>query len=899
MMMGIAIIPLLYGGLLTASYQDPIGRLDHIQAAVVNQDVPVTVASASGAEETIDLGGSLTEALINPADSGGAGFSWTAMDSEEADQALADGGVLAVLTIPADLSEGMGVLAEGEAPQGLTPQLDLVTDDGTSYLVGNLASQVAATLQQQVTTQAAESYINGLLLSMKTVQEGLREGADGTSALLEGIDTLHKGANTLATGASTAANGAQNLDAGASSLATGARQLEDGAASVSQGTQVASASVAQLNAGLQSLLAGATSVEKGTLVYTQGVQDAAEGAASLAAGASSLNDLSSAVDSYTGAVDMVTANMPELASAAGAVSDGADALDQGVRQLSVAVGPSDAPADPGSQQLVPATKAYVDGVRQVNGALNAPQVTAASAAITESWPGYEGAMGQLSDALVQMSADCGHQTDPSSEICQQLAVEAAQATSLSDTTILLGAAATGIAQVVTQTGYATSQLSVSGDKLEAGTTSIAQKIGTGPTPADQTLLSGASQLASGADQLSSRVGAAGDSAAKQIQGGQTPTLVGILNDLSRQSGQLRAGASASTQVATGAAQVSNGLNQIAGRSSELTTGTQQVTSGTTQLAAGSSEMNAKIGDLASGASTLASASTQVANGSATLAEGVPTLSAGVGALSNGASSLATGVGSVSVGTQELQAALEEGADTIPVQTEEQHAAAAERAAHIATIAPVRDNAVINNGAGFLPMFMSLALWVGCIALFLVYPALKPTARGESWWKAATRTLPVIALVSVAQALLLVLVVNWSVGIETVNLAALCAMAVLASFVFMLINQACIATMGFVGRFVSLVLIVLQIASMGATFPIQTAPLFFQWIHPWLPMTYSQLAFRALIAGGSTTAVSNALFVLGLWGVASLILTFIAAEIHKDTKNLVEESPFISAATANG
>ena len=66
MMMGIAIIPLLYGGLLTASYQDPIGRLDHIQAAVVNQDVPVTVASASGAEETIDLGGSLTEALINP-----------------------------------------------------------------------------------------------------------------------------------------------------------------------------------------------------------------------------------------------------------------------------------------------------------------------------------------------------------------------------------------------------------------------------------------------------------------------------------------------------------------------------------------------------------------------------------------------------------------------------------------------------------------------------------------------------------------------------------------------------------------------------------------------------------------------------------------------------------------
>ena len=125
------------------------------------------------------------------------------------------------------------------------------------------------------------------------------------------------------------------------------------------------------------------------------------------------------------------------------------------------------------------------------------------------------------------------------------------------------------------------------------------------------------------------------------------------------------------------------------------------------------------------------------------------------------------------------------------------------------------------------------------------------------------------------------------------------MAVLASFVFMLINQACIATMGFVGRFVSLVLIVLQIASMGATFPIQTAPLFFQWIHPWLPMTYSQLAFRALIAGGSTTAVSNALFVLGLWGVASLILTFIAAEIHKDTKNLVEESPFISAATANG
>lgn len=92
-----------------------------------------------------------------------------------------------------------------------------------------------------------------------------------------------------------------------------------------------------------------------------------------------------------------------------------------------------------------------------------------------------------------------------------------------------------------------------------------------------------------------------------------------------------------------------------------------------------------------------------------------------------------------------------------------------------------------------------------------------------------RTTGTAILLGVAQAVLISLGSNWLLGLGTENLPALVAVCLAGSLAFVIFNQACVAVFGFRGRFISLVLIVLQIGSMGATFPIETSPQFFQVI----------------------------------------------------------------------
>ena len=58
-MLGIALIPLIYGALYLMAFYDPYGRLDTLPVAVVNEDVPVT--TENGVE--VHAGDDLVKAL--------------------------------------------------------------------------------------------------------------------------------------------------------------------------------------------------------------------------------------------------------------------------------------------------------------------------------------------------------------------------------------------------------------------------------------------------------------------------------------------------------------------------------------------------------------------------------------------------------------------------------------------------------------------------------------------------------------------------------------------------------------------------------------------------------------------------------------------------------------------
>ena len=167
-------------------------------------------------------------------------------------------------------------------------------------------------------------------------------------------------------------------------------------------------------------------------------------------------------------------------------------------------------------------------------------------------------------------------------------------------------------------------------------------------------------------------------------------------------------------------------------------------------------------------------------------------------------------------------------------------------------------------------------------MFLVLPALdRRRFRHERFFLAATRPATTAAIFAVLQAVVMMVVVNAAGEIHAANLLGLCAMALLASFSFAAVNQACVAALAYRGRFVSIILLSLQITSMGATFPIETTPRFFQWIHPFLPMSYTQLSFRQLIAGGGGVdgIYGKTVVVLLIWMMAAWAVTLVAARLR--------------------
>jgi putative membrane protein len=133
---------------------------------------------------------------------------------------------------------------------------------------------------------------------------------------------------------------------------------------------------------------------------------------------------------------------------------------------------------------------------------------------------------------------------------------------------------------------------------------------------------------------------------------------------------------------------------------------------------------------------------------------------------------------------------------------------------------------------------------------------------------------------IVQALLAVAVLRYGVGIEIARLPELVVAAVLAVLAAVAVTQALVVLFGMRGWFLALVLVVLQLSSAGAWFPIETAPAFFQALHPLLPMSHAIDAFRTLVAGGGGSLVPAGL-VTAAWTAAALAVTFTAARLRAD------------------
>ena len=308
----------------------------------------------------------------------------------------------------------------------------------------------------------------------------------------------------------------------------------------------------------------------------------------------------------------------------------------------------------------------------------------------------------------------------------------------------------------------------------------------------------------------------------------------LTQSLSTQQAQLQAGVSTLNngvnQLAPNAITALNGYNSVRAANNRLLAGSTSLTNGLAQAQTGSQQ-------LANGARLLDSRSSILTNGASQLAGGADTLAVKLADASRQLKIQPTGAS-----TQQQIAS--------PVKSE-----------------TTKQGEVPNYGYALAPYVLSLSLFVGAIALNIIYPIRKTFAEQENafrWWLAKASVTGVAAFV---QATILMLIMVYCLGLVPDHPVNFIGAIYLTSFVYMSIVSLLVIVLDNPGRFLAMVLLVLQLGSSEGTFPIQTANSFFQAVNPLVPMTYSIRALRQAISGG----LGSSFYSDSMWVLAGFLL----------------------------
>lgn len=350
-----AVVPLAFAGLTMAALADTEDGIHRIPAAIVNEDEMVTQTADDGTETPI-LAGRLLVTELTGADS--PGMDWKLYNAEDAETALADGDVYAVLTIPSDFSSSVVSLSGTDPVQA---QLSLQTDDAHSYVAGTVAQSLGDGMVRTFGSELTEQYISGIYAQFGTVGGAFTQAADGATQLSDGAAQAASGSAQFADGVAQYTGGVSSLSKGLGQLNTGAAQLDAISSNVAQYT----AGVSQLSAGIADQMAilavnPTDPVALGTLqVLSQKLSAAAAGGAQLSAG------VTSAIDGVQSGVSQSASGAAKLAANGATVASGAQALADGSAQLASGASELATGLQSGAEQLSGAADVTGDDAAEV------------------------------------------------------------------------------------------------------------------------------------------------------------------------------------------------------------------------------------------------------------------------------------------------------------------------------------------------------------------------------------------------------------------------------------------------------------------------------------------------------------------------------------------------------
>lgn len=185
-----------------------------------------------------------------------------------------------------------------------------------------------------------------------------------------------------------------------------------------------------------------------------------------------------------------------------------------------------------------------------------------------------------------------------------------------------------------------------------------------------------------------------------------------------------------------------------------------------------------------------------------------------------------------------------------------------------------DAPVANNGMGFLPNFIPVALWLGAVmSAFVFHIRRLPQAVADlPRLSLLSGKVMFLGLINLAQAACVLLMCQLLLGLNPVHATGLALTMAVSALTFMLLILFLVRLMGDLGKGVALVLLILQLSAAGGVMPVELASDFYGAISPWLPITWSVRGVRASAFGAFGSEWGTAVGIIVLFGAGFALLS---------------------------
>lgn len=610
----------------------------------------------------------------------------------------------------------------------------------------------------------------------------------------------------------------KTLSKGFNTAADGSQKLSDGVATASEGNKTITENLNTLASSALVFNDGADSLVKGLSAYTEGVSTAKAGTQQLDNNSATLNN---------GAAQLKSGSSQLLSAVKAAEKQLSDGLNQNAEQLNTLTQKNNE-MNESSKQLSEALTKIQAGIDDNNLVENNLQ-----------------AAKKLDSMVSVMTTTIGTMNTNADKLDKLAAAEKAKAESLQATQPLLAQ------QLMLQaTSHATQA-----QTLRQVASQLTNKLNTSDLKQLTTLLYGNAEVLKNQSTANAKTQEllAGS---QQLATANNSAVNSLVSSLKTVQANMK-GTSNSVGMVGAVSQIDEGLGTLQSGLKTYTGGVKQVNNGLGTLASNNKTLNSGASQLADGALKISSGSNQLAAGSATLGEGLTTIGDGTNTLTSSLkdASKKSNIKSTNKTYKQM---------STPVDTQKKEI----------TNMP-------NNGHAMAPYMMSVALYVACMALSLMYPFGKGMTTTDSPVKFLLAKATVMVPLSIVQALILYFSLRGFCGFTPARPGLCIAFMLLLSLAFMAFIAFLAIAFGRIGEFIALIFMVFNLGASAGTYPLETAPHWYKVLHPFVPFTYSVNGFRSVIANATAVPTTEILFFVGLL-VVSVLLTYVIVRHRSKT-----------------